>query len=66
VSRCATCALWGYKDMPPDYNWDGRKVCQYNGNLTEIGGGDNNDSLYTSPDFGCVAHEPLEATDATG
>ena len=47
---CKNCKYWGNKR----YEWDGHCPCDNNNGRFFIGGGDNNDSLYTKPNFGCI------------
>jgi hypothetical protein len=51
VVRCAECKYWAEKR----YEWDrhSRPCHNYDGRFF-VGGGDNNDGLYTEPNFGCV------------
>ena len=53
ATACSACRWWG----EPDYEWDGYRPCNRVGDAEShafVGGGDNNDGLYTKPDFGCV------------
>lgn len=47
---CANCRYWGKER----YEWDGNRPCEKQDGRFFVGGGDNNDGLYTASDFGCV------------
>ncbi len=53
VRICLNCKYWGQEI----YNWNGCRPCQKEDGRFFVGGGDNNDGLYTQPEFGCVEFE---------
>ncbi len=50
IVRCSQCKYWG----PEKYDWFGSRPCQNENARFFVAGGDNNDSLYTEPEFGCI------------
>lgn len=62
---CRNCKHWGLKGLSP---WFGCLPCQgIDSSPTPesscfVGGGDDNDSLYTGPEFGCTLFSPKEPT----
>lgn len=46
--QCSNCKSWGLKK----YEWHGNRPCDSREGFF-IGGGDNNDGIYTAPDFYC-------------
>ena len=67
MPRCATCRHWWrpYPEAPDDFGScgmveDDRGRCR---GLPWIGGNpEEAGPLFTPPDFGCTAHEPIEVT----
>ena len=55
LKRCKTCRHWDVEEC----EWLGNRQCTA-GKGWFVGGGDNNDSLYTEPEFGCVNWEAKE------
>ena len=50
---CAECKHWGDRK----HEWHGNRPCELRDGKFFVGGGDNNDGLYTEPEFGCVDGE---------
>ncbi|MHB8484084.1 MAG: hypothetical protein ACYDBV_15415 [Nitrospiria bacterium] len=53
IIRCADCKYW----EESGFLYHGNRPCEKHNGRFFVGGGDNNDGLYTSPDFGCVDGE---------
>ena len=51
IVRCRDCRFWA----EGRYEYMGCRPCYSSSDLFFVGGGDENDSLFTAPGFGCVA-----------
>ena len=58
MGSCKDCKWW----ESDRHEWMGCRPCMAESGAEDarffVGGGDNNDGLYTAPDFGCVHFEP--------
>lgn len=59
IIHCKECRFWGDEK----YDWHGNRPCKAASDLFFVGGGDNNDGLYTSPNFYCAAAQHRSAGD---
>lgn len=56
IVLCKNCKHWDRSGS----EWYGSRLCGCVDGKFFVGGGDNNDALYTEPEFGCVDGELIE------